>query len=53
MAHWSLVFIVLFNGISPNFGACPPGYISYDGDIPGPGLFSEYIATLDKCAHDC
>ena len=53
MANWPLVFIVLFNVISPNFGACPPGYISYDGDIPGPGLFSEYIASLDKCAHDC
>ena len=53
MANWSSVFIVLLNVISPNFGACPPGYISYDGDIPGPGLFSEYIASLDKCAHDC
>ena len=53
MANWYLVFIALFNVISPNFGACPPGFIAYDGDIPGTGLFSEYIASFDKCAHDC
>ena len=53
MANGLLVLIALFNIISPIFGACPPGFIAYDGDIPGPGLFSEYIANLDKCAHDC
>ena len=53
MTHKYLVFIAFFDVFSLISGACPPGFISYDGDIPGPGLFSEYIASLEKCANDC